>query len=158
MFRIPRLLKTCARMGGAIRSSGLLGTEPAPLQTPHLSGHWRQLASQDTVKFTFEFRDGARHEVAVKEGESLLDVVLDHDVDIDGFGACEGTLACSTCHLILPPEIYQTMSMEISDEEMDMLDLAFGLEDTSRLGCQCMVNKDYEGVVIKVPAGVNDQR
>lgn len=44
-------------------------------------------------------------------------------------GACEKSLACSTCHVILDPEIYDNLP-EPEDEENDMLDLAFGLEDT----------------------------
>ena len=42
-----------------------------------------------------------------KEGDNLLDVVINNDIDIDGFGACEGTLACSTCHLIFSEEVSQ---------------------------------------------------
>lgn len=44
-------------------------------------------------------------------------------------GACEGTLACSTCHLIFEDEVYKNLG-RITDEEMDMLDLAYGLTDT----------------------------
>lgn len=44
-------------------------------------------------------------------------------------GACEGTLACSTCHLIFDEEMYKKLG-PITDEEMDMLDLAYGLTDT----------------------------
>lgn len=44
-------------------------------------------------------------------------------------GACEGTLACSTCHVIFEEETYKQLG-PISDEEMDMLDLAYGLTDT----------------------------
>ena len=46
-------------------------------------------------------------------------------------GACEGTLSCSTCHLIFDPEVYDSLDLEPpSDEELDMLDLAYGLTDT----------------------------
>ena len=44
-------------------------------------------------------------------------------------GACEGTLACSTCHLILDQPVYDQLG-NLADEEMDMLDLAYGLTDT----------------------------
>ena len=68
-----------------------------------------------------------------------MDVVVRNEIDIDGFGACEGTLACSTCHLIFSEEDFNKIDEEATDEELDMLDLAFGLTDTSRLGCQvCM--------------------
>ncbi|XP_078403538.1 ferredoxin 1b isoform X2 [Cetorhinus maximus] len=92
-----------------------------------------------------------------KEGESLLDVVINHNLDIDGFGACEGTLACSTCHVIFDKEIFENLD-EISDEEMDMLDLAFGLTNTSRLGCQICLKKSLNGITVKVPKEVSDLR
>ena len=93
-----------------------------------------------------------------KEGDNLLDIAINNDIDIDGFGACEGTLACSTCHVIFTEEDFAKIDDEATDEELDMLDLAFGLTDTSRLGCQVCMSKALDGVVVKVPAGVNDQR
>ncbi|KAF8995264.1 hypothetical protein BDQ17DRAFT_1330679 [Cyathus striatus] len=53
-------------------------------------------------------------------------------------GACGGSIACSTCHIILPTHIYDTLP-EADDDENDMLDMAFGLTDTSRLGCQLSI-------------------
>ena len=44
-------------------------------------------------------------------------------------GACEGTLACSTCHLIFSEEVYAKLPPPV-DEELDMLDLAYELTDT----------------------------
>ena len=44
-------------------------------------------------------------------------------------GACEGSIACSTCHVILEPDKYDLLP-EPEDEENDMLDMAFGLTDT----------------------------
>ena len=87
-----------------------------------------------------------------------MDVAINNDIDIDGFGACEGTLACSTCHVIFSEEDFSKIDEEATDEELDMLDLAFGLTDTSRLGCQVCMSKALDGVVVKVPEGVNDQR
>jgi len=102
--------------------------------------------------------NGEKCTVQCKEGENLLDVALENDLDIDGFGACEGTLACSTCHLIFKQEDYDKIEDVVTDEELDMLDLAFGLTDTSRLGCQVCMTKSLDGVTVKVPEGVNDQR
>lgn len=73
-------------------------------------------------------------------------------------GACEGTLACSTCHLILKQEDYDKLAEKPTDEELDMLDLAYELTDTSRLGCQVYLTKEFDGLEVRVPAGVNDQR
>ena len=93
-----------------------------------------------------------------KEGDNLLDIAINNDIDIDGFGACEGTLAYSTCHVIFTEDDFSKIDDEATDEELDMLDLAFDLTDTSRLGCQVCMSKALDGVVVKVPEGVNDQR
>ena len=45
-------------------------------------------------------------------------------------GACDGTLSCSTCHLVVHPEWFPKISDPITEEEEDMLDLAYGLTDT----------------------------
>lgn len=93
-----------------------------------------------------------------KVGDSLLDVVVNNNIDIDGFGACEGTLTCSTCHLIFSKADFEKLPDKPSDEEMDMLDLAFDLTDTSRLGCQIYLSKELNGLEVNVPATVNDAR
>ncbi|CAM9861910.1 unnamed protein product [Ascophyllum nodosum] len=71
-------------------------------------------------------------------------------------GACGGELACSTCHVVLPKEYYDKLD-EKDEEEDDMLDLAWGLTDTSRLGCQIKVTPELEGMLIKVPEDSMDQ-
>ncbi|KAF8927597.1 2Fe-2S iron-sulfur cluster binding domain protein [Dissophora ornata] len=97
----------------------------------------------------FVTQDGEEISVQAHEGESLLDVAWANDIDIEG--ACEASLACSTCHLILDTESYSKLE-EPTDEENDMLDLAFGLTDTSRLGCQVLMNKELDGIIAKMPA------
>ncbi|XP_034031798.1 adrenodoxin-like [Thalassophryne amazonica] len=115
------------------------------------------LRSDNKVTVHFINRDGEKITVKAPVGDSLLDVVVNEDLDIDGYGACEGTLACSTCHLIFDEEVYKKLG-PISDEEMDMLDLAYGLTDTSRLGCQICLTKALDGLVAKVPESVADVR
>ena len=110
------------------------------------------------VSVTFVFPNGDKKTAKTKIGENLLDVVIDNDVDIDGFGACDGTLACSTCHLIFKQEDFDKIEDEQTDEELDMLDLAYGLEDTSRLGCQVCMTKKLDGMEVKVPDGIVDNR
>jgi ferredoxin len=115
-------------------------------------------AAKEFVTVTFTTPDGKTSTVKSKVGENLLDIIIDNDVDIDGFGACEGTLACSTCHLIFKPEDFALLPDEATDEELDMLDLAYGLVDTSRLGCQVCMTKELDGLEVRVPEGINDQR
>ncbi|XP_028656441.1 adrenodoxin-like [Erpetoichthys calabaricus] len=115
------------------------------------------LRSEDKVIVNFINRDGEKITTEGKIGDSLLDVVVEKNLDIDGFGACEGTLACSTCHLIFDDDIFKQLD-SATDEELDMLDLAYGLTDTSRLGCQICLKKFMNDMTVKVPEGVSDVR
>jgi len=112
----------------------------------------------EPVTVTFVTSDGTRHTVQGKEGDSLLDLVIDKQVPLDGYGACEGTLACSTCHVILNQKDFDRLPEKPTDEELDMLDLAYGISDTSRLGCQIILKKEFDGLEVLVPAGVYDAR
>ncbi|KAM4019881.1 adrenodoxin-like [Anomaloglossus baeobatrachus] len=113
--------------------------------------------SEENLKVNFINRDGEILTASAKEGESLLEVVIRHHLNIDGFGACEGTLACSTCHLIFDQKAFDQLS-SVTDEEMDMLDLAFGLTQTSRLGCQICMTKAIDGITVRVPKDLSDAR
>lgn len=77
---------------------------------------------------TFTDRDGDVQTVDAKVGDTLLEVAKEFDIDLEG--ACEGTLSCSTCHLIIDPEWYDKIPDPLTEEEQDMLDLAYGLTDT----------------------------
>ncbi|XP_039514420.1 ferredoxin 1b [Pimephales promelas] len=125
---------------------------------PKLCSQSQQNGSSDSkVLVHFVNQSGVKSSVFVTEGESLLDVVIKKNLDISGFGACEGTLACSTCHLIFEESVYDKLE-PIVDEETDMLDLAYGLTKTSRLGCQVIVEPWMDGMTVHVPHEINDQR
>ncbi len=100
-------------------------------------------------KVTFIEPDGTRREFDATEGETLLDVAQENGIDLEG--ACEGSMACSTCHLIVDDEWYGRLEPS-SEEEDDMLDLAFGLARTSRLGCQINLTAALDGLVVSLPA------
>jgi len=99
-------------------------------------------------KMTFIERDGSRREVDAPVGLSVLEIAHKHDIDLEG--ACEGSLACATCHVVVDPEWAGKLS-EPTDDEEDMLDLAFGLEQTSRLGCQIVMTEDLDGLIVQLP-------
>ena len=99
---------------------------------------------------TFIERDGTRREVDAPNGLSVLEIAHKHNVDIEG--ACEGSLACSTCHVIIDGDWCAKLDTPTEDEE-DMLDLAFGLERTSRLGCQIVMSAGLDGLVVRLPPG-----
>ncbi len=99
-------------------------------------------------KMVFVERNGQRREVDAPLGLSVLEIAHRNDVDIEG--ACEGSLACSTCHVILDRDWYGRLE-EPSEDEEDMLDLAFGLTRTSRLGCQIVITEAHDGLTVALP-------
>ena len=98
---------------------------------------------------TFIDPDGTGHEVEAPIGDSVLDIAFRHGIDIEG--ACEGAMACSTCHVIVDPAWYGKLEEKCEDEE-DMLDLALGLTCSSRLGCQIVITEALDGLVVTLPA------
>ncbi|KAJ8610167.1 hypothetical protein CTAYLR_008743 [Chrysophaeum taylorii] len=101
-----------------------------------------------TVSITFIDQEGKETVVPATVGKTVLSAALASDIDIEA--ACGGELACSTCHVVLEPENYEKLG-EPEEEEMDMLDLAFGLTKTSRLCCQIKVTPDLEGTKYTLP-------
>ena len=104
-------------------------------------------------KMVFIEQNGARREVDAPLGLSVLEIAHKHGVDIEG--ACEGSLACSTCHVIVDGAWFGKLAKPTEDEE-DMLDLAFDLQETSRLGCQIIMTDALDGLVVKLPAGTRN--
>ncbi|ADM11818.1 adrenodoxin [Encephalitozoon intestinalis ATCC 50506] len=81
-------------------------------------------------------------------GDTVLETAHKNGVDLEG--ACEGNLACSTCHVILEEPLYRRLG-EPSDKEYDLIDQAFGITSTSRLGCQLKIDKSFEKTVLTIP-------
>ncbi len=104
-------------------------------------------------KMTFIKTDGSRLEVDAPLGLSVLEIAHRNNIDLEG--ACEGSLACSTCHVIVDPEWYELLP-NASDDEEDMLDLAFGLTQTSRLGCQLIITEELDGLTVSLPAATRN--
>jgi ferredoxin, 2Fe-2S len=104
-------------------------------------------------KMTFIQCDGSRRDVEAPIGLSVLEIAHRNDIDIEG--ACEGSLACSTCHVIVDPEWYELLK-DASEDEEDMLDLAFGLTATSRLGCQIVMTEELDGLVVRLPTSTRN--
>jgi 2Fe-2S ferredoxin len=97
---------------------------------------------------TFVTPQGERITVEAPVGLSVLEIAHQNNIDLEG--ACEGSLACSTCHVIVDSEWYDTLP-DAQEEEEDMLDLAFGLTHTSRLGCQIIMKEELDGLVVTLP-------
>jgi 2Fe-2S ferredoxin len=104
-------------------------------------------------KMTFIHPDGRRQECDAPLGLSVLEIAHRNNIDLEG--ACEGSLACSTCHVIVDAKFYAGIPEATEDEE-DMLDLAFGLTHTSRLGCQIIITPQLDGLVVSLPAATRN--
>ncbi|MFS2010710.1 ferredoxin family 2Fe-2S iron-sulfur cluster binding protein [Azospirillum sp. CT11-132] len=104
-------------------------------------------------KMTFIEPDGTRREVDAPLGLSVLEIAHKNSLDLEG--ACEGSLACSTCHVVIEPEWFDVLP-EAQEDEEDMLDLAFGLTKTSRLGCQIIMTEELDGLIVRLPGGSNN--
>ncbi len=104
-------------------------------------------------KMIFIKTDGARVEVDAPVGLSVLEIAHRNNLDLEG--ACEGSLACSTCHVIVDQDWYDLLKEATEDEE-DMLDLAFGLTHTSRLGCQIIITEELDGLTVRLPTGTRN--
>ncbi len=96
-------------------------------------------------KVTFILRDGSSRVIDAPDGASLLDLARDYDLDVEG--TCEGSMACATCHVIVDPPWYAKLPAPC-EEEQDMLDLAYGLTRTSRLGCQIVMSAELDGLMV----------
>lgn len=111
-------------------------------------------ADAEKISVTFVDKDGEETEIKVPVGTSMLEAAHENDIELEG--ACEGSLACSTCHVIIMDEEQYNKLPEPSDEENDMLDLAFGLTETSRLGCQVIAKPELDGLRLALPAATRN--
>jgi ferredoxin len=92
-------------------------------------------------------------EVEAQAGERLLDVAWVAREPLEG--ACEGVMACSTCHVIVDPEDFEKLPAA-SEEEEDLLDLAAYASRTSRLACQIILTDEMESLSVRIPAGATN--
>jgi ferredoxin len=113
-------------------------------------GHLDPPRPGEERKVTFIDKDGQATTFEVADGDNLLDIAQANDIEMEG--ACGGSCACSTCHVIVEDEAYYDKMEEPDDDENDMLDLAFGLTETSRLGCQVKMSKELDGLVVRLPS------
>ena len=123
----------------------------------------KTILSSPVVKLSFilpekKSENEVKVDVEAKVGENILRLAQRNDIALEG--ACEGVCACSTCHVILTDDFYDKLlddeSTEPSEDEEDMLDMAFGLTSTSRLGCQVKVTEDMEGQEFRLPAATRN--
>lgn len=101
-------------------------------------------------KMTFITEQGTE-EVDAPNGLSIMEIAHKNAIDIEG--ACGGSLACATCHVIVD-EAWADKLDEISEDEEDMLDMAFNVKKTSRLGCQIVMDESLDGITVTLPTAL----
>ena len=105
-------------------------------------------ADSPSISVSYLQPNGETRVVQARVGENFLQVAHRNEIDLEG--ACEGVCACSTCHGIFPIDVFDQLP-EASEDEEDMLDMAPGLTETSRLRCQVVVEPFMDGMTITMP-------
>lgn len=109
-------------------------------------------------KITVIYPNGDEKDIDAPVGLSVMEIAQKNDVE-EIEGACGGSLACATCHLYVHPDWWgKTLDGEdnISEEEEDMLDLAFDIREKSRLSCQIQMTDELDGLVVALPGAKVD--
>ena len=99
---------------------------------------------------TFINADGKMLSVSAPVGSTVLEIAQENGVNLEG--ACESSMACSTCHVIVDQSYFSLLTPP-SEDEKDILDLASELTATSRLGCQIVITEHLDGLILHVPSG-----
>lgn len=137
-----------------VSSSSALGVprrHAATTATPTAGGGGTVLK----VKVTFTTQDGTKVPIQVPVGTTLMEAARDI-AKIDVEAACDGTCACSTCHMYLSEQHYKLLG-DPCEDELDMLDLAPSPKPTSRLSCQVKVTQELDGLEATLPKETSNQ-
>ena len=109
-------------------------------------------------KITFIQPDGCTETINALENWSIMEIATQHKIKgIEGI--CGGSMACATCHIYIHPDWFNQVSAqdnEQSEEEIDILDMAFDIRANSRLSCQIIMTKELDGIIVALP-GANFQ-
>lgn len=100
------------------------------------------------TRVRFTGADGSVQEAQGREGARLLDVAQANGQALEG--TCDGDMACATCHVIVDPDDFDRLP-PASEEEEELLDLAFNATRTSRLACQIRLSAALDGLTVRVP-------
>lgn len=154
--RIPQSLRACRtskagkfRLQIAAKTAILRGVSSKSNVLFHGGYEWEDPKTEDeVVNITFIDRNNEKRPVRGKVGDNVL--YLAHRFEVDLEGACEASLACSTCHVYVHEDFMDVLPEPLEGED-DMLDMAPLLQDNSRLGCQIILTKDIEGIELTLP-------
>merc|ERR1719384_1790619 len=146
-------LKRITNRSSILKSLFSHSYRPSSLSSIHRINHFSSTTAQANGNVTLNFiiQDGSTVTTTAKVGTTLLDVCLDNELEVEG--ACGGECCCSTCHIYLPQNLFDELQ-EPDEDELDMLDLAIAVKETSRLGCQIKINQSFDGQTIELPTEV----
>ncbi|XP_058458152.1 adrenodoxin-like protein 1, mitochondrial isoform X2 [Malaya genurostris] len=102
----------------------------------------------EVVNITYIDKDGNRITVRGKVGDNAL--YLAHRYGVEMEGACEASLACTTCHVYVLGDYSEKLPAS-EEKEDDLLDMAPFLKENSRLGCQIVLTKELDGMELQLP-------
>ncbi|XP_022622594.1 ferredoxin-2, mitochondrial [Seriola dumerili] len=103
---------------------------------------------EDVVNVVYVDRSGQRIPVKAKVGDNAMYLAHKHGIDLEG--ACEASLACSTCHVYVNADYFDKLPEPLERED-DMLDMAAMLQENSRLGCQIILTPELDGIELTLP-------
>ena len=101
----------------------------------------------DDLKIYVTDQDGQEHVLDAIEGWRVMEIIRDHGLPIKA--ECGGACACATCHVYVDEEWLDKL-VEMNEEEEEMLDEAFDVEDNSRLSCQLIMSEELNGLKVKL--------
>ncbi len=99
------------------------------------------------IKVTIIDREGVSHELDAPTDMNMNIMELCKAYELPVEGTCGGMAMCASCQCYLESD---TELAEQSDDELDMLDQAFFVEDNSRLGCQIPITEEIDGIVLRL--------
>ncbi|SPP77480.1 adrenodoxin-like protein 1, mitochondrial [Drosophila guanche] len=115
----------------------------------HGEYEWQDPKSPDEiVNITYVDKDGKRTKVQGKVGDNVLYLAHRHGIEMEG--ACEASLACTTCHVYVNYNFLEKLK-DAEEKEDDLLDMAPFLRENSRLGCQILLDKSMDGIELELP-------
>ena len=99
------------------------------------------------INLTVIDREEEKHELQAPTdmNMNLMEICKSYELPVEG--TCGGMALCASCHVYV---LSNHELQEASDDEEDMLDQAFFVEDNSRLGCQIRLKDDLDGLKVKL--------
>lgn len=105
------------------------------------------------VNITYVTKDGKEIPIKGKVGDNVMYLAHRHEIEMEG--ACEASLACTTCHVYVDADYYDRLTEPLEKED-DLLDMAPFLKENSRLGCQIVLTKELDGIRVTLPAATRN--